>query len=322
MNISFAPMEGITVYCYRNVHHALFPDGIDKYYTPFISVYKHQAFKKRDIREILSENNEGIEDKIIPQIMANHAEEIIWGIEELKRRGFKEVNLNMGCPVATVVSKKKGSGMLQSPELLDSIFSEVFQNENVKQIGFSVKTRIGIKDPREFTDILPVLNKYPFSNVIIHPRVRTQMYNGIPDMDIFRWAYENSSNPVSYNGNIFDVEDYERIKKEFPKLQEIMIGRGLVSNPALVREIRGGSKITGEELKRLAESMEQAYKCEIPSEIQIMHKMKELWFYIGGNFRIKDGTAPDKYIHKIKVSRSLPEYRNAVRELYRNCEMD
>ncbi len=321
MKISFAPMEGITVYCYRNVHHSLFPEGIDSYYTPFISVYKHQAFKKRDIREILPENNTGLEGKIVPQIMTNKAEEIIWGIEELKRRGYREVNLNMGCPVATVVSKHKGSGMLENPERLDEIFSEVFSNENIKDVEFSVKTRLGLHDPEEFKSILPVLNKYTFSNLIIHPRIRKEMYNGEPHMDIFRWAYENSTNPVSYNGNIYCVEDFERIKNEFPNLEEIMIGRGLVSNPALAREIITNQGIRSEELKEFIEAMQISYKCEIPGEIQIMHKMKELWFYMGPNFKLKDGGDPEKYLHKIRVSRSLSEYRNAVRELYRNCDM-
>ena len=68
MRITYAPMEGITVYCYRNKHHELFPEGIDKYYTPFLAVHKHQAFKKRDIREVLPEDNPGMEKFIIHRL--------------------------------------------------------------------------------------------------------------------------------------------------------------------------------------------------------------------------------------------------------------
>ena len=322
MKISFAPLEGITIYCYRNVHYKLFPEGIDKYYTPFISIYKHQAIKKRDLREITPENNTGLEDKIVPQIMTAKADEIIWGFEELYKKGYREINLNMGCPVATVVSKHKGSGMLENPGHLVEIFDEVFDSDIASKVDFSVKTRIGLNNPDEFKDILPVLNRYPFSNVIIHPRVRKEMYKGKTHIDVFRWAYENSTNPVSYNGDINSADDFNRIKEEFPKIKEIMIGRGLVSNPGLVREIVTGKSVIGNELKMLAEAMEKSYKSEIPGEIQIMHKMKELWFYMGKSFITKDGSDPEALIHKILVSRNLSEYRNAIRELYRNCVMD
>ncbi|MCR4901489.1 MAG: tRNA-dihydrouridine synthase family protein [Butyrivibrio sp.] len=322
MKISFAPLEGITIYCYRNMHHMLFPEGLDRYYTPFISVYKHQAFKKRDMREILPENNKGLEGKIIPQIMTSKADEIVWALKEMKKRGYDEINLNMGCPVATVVSKHKGSGMLADPDHLDEIFYEVFESGITDEVKLSVKTRLGLTAPEEFKELLPVLNKYRFSNVIIHPRVRTQMYKGEPNMEIFRWAYENSKNPISYNGNIFTAEDFYRIKEDFEKLEEIMIGRGLVANPALVREVSTGKKASGNELKALIEGMEGEYTKEIPTEIQIMHKMKELWFYMGPSFTMQDGGNSERLIHKILVSKSISEYRNAKRELFRKCVMD
>ncbi len=321
MKISFAPMEGITIFCYRNVHHELFPDGVDRYYTPFLSIYKDHAIKKRDIREILPENNKYTLDLIVPQIMTNKASEIIWALGELKSRGFREINLNMGCPVATVVSKHKGSGMLEDPAMLDEIFREVFASDVVVDIEFSVKTRIGLRDPEEFRDILPVLNKYPFSNVIIHPRIRKQMYSGEPNMEIFKWAYDNSVNPVSYNGNIFTTDDYKRISEQFPDLKEIMIGRGLIGNPALAREIIGGEKLSQEEIRGFIEKMEEEYHNIIPGDIQVIHKMKELWAYMGKRFMPQDGKPVEDYIHKIMVSKSAADYRHAVRALYRACSV-
>ena len=318
MRTTFAPMEGITVYCYRNLHHKMFPEGIDYYYTPFLSVYKHHAIKKRDRREIIPENNPGMMNMLIPQIMTNNADEIIWAMEELSKLGFMEVNLNMGCPVSTVVSKHKGSGMLEEPDRLNNLFKEVFASEIANDIKLSVKTRLGLKNAEEFKKILPIFNKYPFSNVIIHPRVREQMYNGSPDMEMFDWAYQNSDNPVSYNGNIFSSEDYRKIRELYPDLKEVMIGRGLVANPALVREYVSGDSIKGEELLEFASCLELAYKAEIPGEEQIMHKMKEIWFYLGNSFRMREGMDSEPFIHKIRVAKTLSEYRNAVRELKRN----
>ncbi len=321
MKISFAPLEGITIYCYRNVHHEMFPEGVDSYYTPFLSIYKDHAIKKRDMREILPENNKDTMNMIIPQIMTNKAQEIIWALGELKNRGFKEINLNMGCPVATVVNKHKGSGMLEDPSRLDEIFEEVFESEVIKDIEFSVKTRIGLRNPEEFKEILPVLNKYPFSNVIIHPRIRKQMYSGEPDMEIFKWAYDNSSNPVSYNGNIFTPMDFDRVKEKFPDLKEIMIGRGLIANPALAREIAGGAALSQDEIKGFIEKMEDEYHSIIPGDVQVIHKMKELWAYMGKQFKPQDGKNIEDYIHKIMVSKSAAEYRNAVRALYIACSV-
>ena len=319
--IYFAPLEGITIYSYRNLHHKYFSGGISAYYTPFLAIQKHHAFKKRDIREILPQNNPGMEDLIIPQIIAGKAEDILWGVNELKDRGFKKINLNVGCPVATVVSKNKGSGMLKDVHELDNVLSDVFGSKTMDDVEFSVKTRIGIEDPEEFYKILPVYNKFPLSKLIIHPRVRKQMYQGKPHMDIFKWACENSKNKLCYNGDICSVEDYEKFRKDYPEVSEIMIGRGLIANPALAREINGGERLKSEEIKGFMEEMFENYHNEIPGDIQIMHKMKELWVYVGKNFVDKSGETADAYIHKICVSKSLPEYRNAVRTLYKECDI-
>ena len=321
MRTSFAPMEGITIYCYRNAHHKLFGEGIDVYYTPFLSIYKHHSIKKRDMREILPEHNAERGIRIIPQIMANEADEIIWALKDLHSRGYDEINLNMGCPVGTVVTKHKGSGMLEDPERLEELFAKVFDDKVTDSVKFSVKTRLGLTDAHEFERILPVLNKFPFSEVIIHPRVRTQMYKGVPDMEMFEWAYNNSTNPLGYNGNIFAPEDYEKIQEKFPDLSEIMLGRGIVANPALAREISGGAAITLDELKAFIEILEESYHEEIHADESIMHKMKEIWFYVGGLLTKEDGTDAESYIHKIRTSKNIAEYRNAVRAVYKNCRI-
>lgn len=319
VKVYFAPMEGVSIYCYRNVHRKLFPKGLDGYYTPFLAVHKHHAFKKRDVREIKPENNIGTENMLIPQIMAGSADEIIWAVGELKSKGFNEANINAGCPVSTVVSKNKGSGLLKDVKKLDEIFEEVFLSSTLKDFNLSIKTRLGLESSEEFKDILPIYNKYPFSKIIIHPRVRTQMYKGKPDMDMFTWAYENCNKEICYNGDITTVEDYARICAAFPNLKEVMIGRGLVQNPALAREIATGEKLSISEVKLFVSELSKAYREEIPGEEQIMHKMKEMWFYLGGMFKCSDGADAEQFIHKIRVAKNLSEYRNAERELYRNC---
>ena len=211
--------------------------------------------------------------------------------------------------------------MLEDPDRLEELFSRVFEDKVTELVKFSVKTRLGLNESKEFERILPVLNKFPFSEVIIHPRVRTQMYKGVPDMETFEWAYENSTNPVGYNGNIFTPDDYAKITEKFPNLSEVMLGRGIVANPALGREIAGGPEITLEELKGFIEKLEESYREEIHADESIMHKMKEIWFYVGGLLTKEDGSDAESYIHKIRTSKNVAEYRNATRSVYKNCKI-
>lgn len=105
----FAPMEGITGYVYRSAHHALFPH-VDRYFTPFLQPNQNHRFASRERNDVLPEHNKGI--TLIPQILTNRAEDFIWMAGELEALGYDEVNLNLGCPSGTVVTKYKGAGFL------------------------------------------------------------------------------------------------------------------------------------------------------------------------------------------------------------------
>ena len=169
MEFYFAPMEGITGYIYRNAHHRFFP-GTDKYFTPFLSPNQNRALNPKEVRDVLPENNEGI--YIVPQILTNQADFFLRAAKELKEcYGYEEVNLNLGCPSGTVVSKGKGAGFLADPGGLDAFFDQVYAKADVK---VSVKTRIGLSSPEEFYGILDIFNRYPLHELIIHPRVRSE----------------------------------------------------------------------------------------------------------------------------------------------------
>lgn len=220
MKFYMAPLEGITTYIYRNIHHHRFP-GLEKYYTPFVSPTSNHDFKSREKRDVLPENNRGI--PLVPQILSNHADEFLYTAERLIEYGYSEINLNLGCPSGTVVAKGRGSGFLSDLEGLNRFLGEIFDKLTVP---VSVKTRIGRNEPSEFRDILAVYNKYPICELTIHPRVRADFYRGRPNWDVFEEALENSVNPVCYNGDINSVEDYERFCERFPAVERIMIGRG------------------------------------------------------------------------------------------------
>jgi len=242
----FAPMEGVTGYTLRNVHHACYP-GIDAYFTPFISPNQHHAVNPKEHRDVVQANNPGV--PLVPQVLTNKAELFLWSARELKEKyGYNEVNLNLGCPSKTVVSKHKGSGFLEDTEKLDKFFDEVFtavgeassQNEpgtpdNIYP-RISVKTRLGMDSVEEFADILQVYNKYPLSELIIHARVQKEFYRGVPHLDAFADAVKETGHSLCYNGDIWTLEDYIKVRESFSTVKKFMIGRPLMANPELVME--------------------------------------------------------------------------------------
>ena len=190
MKYYFAPLEGITDSIYRQLHHKYFP-GLDRYYTPFFSPTVHRALTPKESRELPFAD--AIDYNAVPQLLTKVADDFLWMAEQCADRGYDEVNLNIGCPSGTVVSKGKGSGMLRDAAALDRFLEEIFQGS---PLPISVKTRLGLTDPREFPRILEIYNQYPIKELTIHPRVRKQFYDGDVDMEMFRYAVENSKNKL------------------------------------------------------------------------------------------------------------------------------
>ena len=339
MEIYFAPMEGITGYIYRNAFHDYFT-GVDKYFTPFLSHNQNRALNPKEIRDVLPENNKGMQ--VVPQILTNRADYFLRAAEELKEKyGYGEVNLNLGCPSRTVVSKGKGAGFLAKPEELDSFFREVFHNIKGQM---SVKARIGVDDSKQFRHLMDIFNQYPLCELIIHPRIQKDYYGNSPDWE----AVHKSRNPVCYNGDIFTLEDYRRMKAAFPEVNRIMLGRGLLMNPMLAEEIkkeeagtgkaeeagtgkadaagRGKGhdlgkaekpqieKMAGEEavmdkkrLKGFHDRLYNDYKVVMSGEKNVLFKMKEFWVYAGNLF-----PGEEKQLKKIKKASRAGEYESAV----------
>jgi tRNA-dihydrouridine synthase len=210
MNFYFAPMEGLTGYVYRNAHHAFF-DRINKYFTPFIVANQSDRFRTRELNDILPENNQGI--NLVPQLLTNNAKDFIHTSKKINLLGYNEINLNLGCPSRTVVSKNRGSGFLSKTKELDEFLDEIFTQSITK---ISVKTRIGRDRPEEFYELIQIYNKYPIAEVIIHPRIQKDFYKNKPNLKIFRETSILSNNPVCYNGDIHSVTDFKEFTADFP----------------------------------------------------------------------------------------------------------
>ena len=312
MEFYFAPLEGITSYTYRNLHHKYY-SGVEKYYTPFLSPGPETGLGIRQLRDVIPENNPNI--LLVPQLLTNRAGDFLKSMEVLGEYGYREINLNLGCPSGTVTAKKKGSGFLYYPQELDRFLDEVFKDRQIWSGEFqvSVKTRIGKNSPEEWPELMEIYNRYPLKELIIHPRIQRDFYNHIPNLEVFEDALVQSKNPVVYNGDIFSDRDFRRFRERFPAVKTIMLGRGLIQNPELARalkEERSSEIFDKTRLKNFHDELLEQYCERMSGERNVLFRMKELWFYMIRLF-------PDhpKVEKKIKKATRLAEYRAAVDEL-------
>ena len=253
MKFYLAPMEGITGHIYRNSYEKYF-HNIDKYFTPFIVPNQSVSLKTKELKDLLPQNNKGL--NIVPQILTNDAEGFILTANKLKQLGYEEINLNLGCPAGTVVSKKRGSGFLAYPEELDKFLDEIYKIDNMK---ISIKTRLGKERADEFYKLIEIYNKYPLEELIIHPRTREDFYGNTPNLEVFKDALKLSKHSICYNGDIFTLNSYNKIINEFPEVNKVMLGRGILANPGLIGEIKNNEFANKEIIKMFHDEIFENY---------------------------------------------------------------
>jgi len=310
MKYYLAPMEGITGYIYRNSYEKLF-HNIDKYFTPFIVTNKGTSLKTRELRDVLPENNKGM--NIVPQILTNDSEGFIITSRKLQQFGYNEVNLNLGCPAGTVVSKNRGSGFLAKREELDMFLEEIFKIDDMK---ISIKTRIGKDSPEEFYELIKIYNKYPLEELIIHPRTQKDFYGNKPNLEVFKDALSLSTNPICYNGDIFTVDNHNKFIETFPEVNTVMLGRGVIANPGLMNEIKNNTFLDKKVLKVFVDEILDKYIELFNEERNALFRMKELWGYMIHIF-----SDNKKYAKKIKKAQNLSDYNEAILSLFTEQEI-
>lgn len=309
MQFYFAPMEGITGYVFRNVYQKYF-GCIDKYMTPFIMPNQNRCFNSREKNDVMPEHNRGL--FVVPQILTNCPENFIKTAEKLKEIGYEEINLNLGCPSKTVVSKGKGAGFLAHPAQLDQFLYEVFERVSIR---VSIKTRIGKDSPEEFYSLVEIFNQYPLEELIVHPRIQQDFYNNKPNYEVFQRSLQLSKNPVCYNGDIVTVQDYRAFTERFPGVKRIMVGRGLLRNPGLIGEIVCQRPLDKQTLRAFHDDLYEGYQSILFGDRNVLFKMKELWFYL-----IQIFSGHEKYAKKIRKAERLCAYEEAVTALF--CEQE
>ena len=306
----FAPLDGITKAVFRQVWHRHF-GGADRYFIPFFSPTDHHVVTPRDRRELDPDNNRGL--PLVPQIMSCRSPDFLWAAEMLGDLGYTEVNLNLGCPSGTVTAKGKGSGFLARPQELDRFLDEVF---SACPLPVSVKTRLGIADPEEFPVLLEIFNRYPIACLTIHARVQKEKYRGPVHLDAFALALERSENPVCYNGDLRTVDQVQAFGRQFPQARAVMIGRGAVADPALLRKLRGGAPASRQELERFTGDLYCAYQEFYGQVGTAAQRMREIWFYLIHLF-----DHAERLNKQMRRFRGPGEYEAVAREIFQTLPL-
>ena len=308
MNYYVAPMEGLTDRVWRQAHQKwfAFPGAPARDYAPFISPPENRVLIKKKMAELAPEANPGA--PVIPQLLAKDGELAAWMIGQLRALGYTEVNLNFGCPSGTVTAKGKGSGMLRSPETLNAFLTAVFANA---EGPISVKTRLGVEKPEEFAAILAVYNQYPICELTIHPRVMRQLYRGQADRAAFAAALPSCTMPVCYNGDVTTAEQLQALEADFPALSGIMVGRGIIADPALLRKACGGAPAAREELRGYLADLYHGYTELFGSAGCAVSRMKGHWFYLIHKFE-----GAEKLEKQLRKAREPWEYEVIVNQIF------
>jgi tRNA-dihydrouridine synthase len=295
MRYYYAPMEGLTDSIYRRLHHKYF-GGIDRYYMPFISPTIHRTLTHKEDRELPM--SDSVTFCAIPQILTKIPEDFLWAAQVCADRGYTEVNLNVGCPSGTVVSKGKGSGILRSPAELDAFLEAIFKDS---PLPISVKTRLGLENPEDFVSLLEVFNRYPIKELTVHPRVRKDFYKEPVRAEWFRYAYEHSKNPLCYNGNIMTKDQADAVSVQYSGVDAVMIGRALIADPGM---LCGGT--TANALEGFLGELTEEYIREFGSARNAMFRLKENWGFLRHRFENSD-----KLWKQLRKTTDIHEY-NAI----------
>ena len=305
MRYYFAPMEGLTDSIYRRLHYKYFP-GVDRYYMPFLSPTIHRQLTHREDRELPPADS--VPFAAVPQILTKVPEDFLWAARVCADRGYDEVNLNVGCPSGTVVSKGKGSGMLRDPAVLDAFLDRIFE---ASPLPVSVKTRLGIQDPEEFSALLEVFNRYPIRELTVHPRVRKQFYDGHVHMELFDLAVRESKNPLCYNGDIRSLPQAEALAQAYPGVGAVMIGRGLIADPGM---LSGRTDVRA--LEGFMNELMEVYTVEFGGARNAIFRLKENWGFLHDRFE-----GCDRLWKQLRKCTDAAQFRAITNEIFQTLPL-
>ena len=302
MKIYSAPLQGFTEAVWRNIHSNIF-GGIDGYFTPFIR-YEHNEIRSKDIRDVERKNN--TVQHLVPQIIAATPQEMHPLMALLQNEGYSEVDINMGCSFPLQARKKHGAGILPHPQMVAELMGAL---NDYPSMRFSVKMRLGWECKSEWRALLTILNDAPLTHITMHPRLGCEQYKQPADVEAFAAFAADCRHPLIYNGDILTLHDIEQMEARFPTLHGIMIGRGLLANPALGLEYKQGNALSNKELcvriQAMHDALYQALSPRLQGNTQLLGKLKPYWEYLLPEME-------NRYRKAIVKSNTVEKYMQAV----------
>ncbi len=277
--------------------------------APFITTHGGQRIKTTHVRDLLPANNR--RHPVIPQILSKNPDDFVHLANHLFDLDYASVNLNLGCPFPQVANKGRGSGMLPFPERVDGFLAAAIPRLAGR---LSIKTRLGRYHRDEIQALIPVFNRYPLQEIIIHPRTGVQMYTGTPDREAFGDCLRALAHPVIYNGDITQPGDLTCLQARFPTVAGWMIGRGVLVNPFLPVILKTGGDVVEDKAARFLrfhDDLLESYARRLHGPGHLLNRMKGFWKYFADGF--ENSLRGRKRIHK---ARTLEQYREAVHAFF------
>ncbi len=302
-----APIRGITDCHFRTLFQRYFP-GFDSALAPFINPQRHSSFHPKQLKDVLPQSNQTL--TVVPQLLHTDPEDFLFLACRLQELGYKEVNWNLGCPAPMVTKKHRGSGLLPYPEEIFSFLDQVVPRLPMQ---LSIKTRLGYESTDELLGILPRLDEYPLTEIIIHGRLGKQVYRGEVDRESFGRCLTHTRHSIVYNGDITTKEILGELQQQFPEISKWMIGRGALANPFMAGEIKGLEN--PDQLGQLKGFHDELYSCYrelLDGPAHLLGRMKQLWVYLSAFF-----PPEQKSWKRIKKCRTELKYQEVVQSLFR-----
>lgn len=272
--IFLAPMYKVTDFHFRKAYVHTFGHIIDAAISPFISTHSGSITTGNPLFEDISINKNKELIPITPQLLGKDKKQLLDFCKAIQDLGYAHVNWNLGCPMPGIVKKQRGSGLLPFPDLIKEVLDTLFSSTHLQ---ISIKTRLGFSSKKEIFDLLPIFNQYPMEYMVLHPRLGVEQYEGPVDNACFLQIQNACHIPVIYNGDIKSKADLETLRHIGISSRNIMIGRGILSNPFLPFELKGFPKTDKSQWETFHQTLIATFTEDNFPPLGILRRMKGSW---------------------------------------------
>jgi len=296
-----APMQDVTDLAFMRVIARR--GAPDWFVTEYFRVHPGSALR-RDILRSITENQTG--RPVVAQLIGGELAELTRTARALSAHPVAGIDLNLGCPAPVVCRKHAGGGLLRDPDAIDHLLGGL---RDAIDGTFTVKTRVGHGDKREFARLLDVFRRHAIDGLTVHARTVADGYRTPVHDDCVRLAVEAMPCPVVANGNGVDVRTARSLLAR-TGAAGLMIGRGAIRNPWIFAQIAAehdGSSAPEPTHRDLLEHIGELYDevaRETPRFVERSHvqRMKRTLVYLA------HGLAGGAFEHQIRRAERAADF--------------